>query len=130
MRNPAMLTAAVCFFLLGFAEPPLADQFAAIQKEYEARDRQFHEELRAAARDRAKVVKANEDWNTFTQEHGNRLMMLIRQHPADPAVFDGVLVLVCTMHYPLPKDLVPLVLRLTAHPKMGELCFDLYYRTT
>ena len=75
MRNLAMLTAAaVCFLLLVPADPPLADQFANTKKEYEARERQFDADLRAAGRDREKLLKAHEDRHAFVTQQADRLI--------------------------------------------------------
>jgi hypothetical protein len=142
-----MLSTTATFFLLSLAcpaaaappsagpqagpTPSLADQFAAIKKEHEQRERQFRDELRAADGDREKARRISKEQDAFTRRQADRIVALVRSHRDDPVAFDGVLVLVGTVRSFLPDDLVKLVLeRHTAHPRMGELCFHLCYRTS
>jgi hypothetical protein len=133
-----MLSVRLTFCLVGLSEgaqqadpvPTLTDQITAIQREYEQRQRQFYDELRAAGRDDAKVSAANDEWRTFVRVRADRLKDLIRAHPNDAEVFEGILVLAGTVRWPLDGDLVRLVLeRHRDNPKMGQLCFDLRGRS-
>jgi hypothetical protein len=108
----------------------LADQIAAIKQQHQERQKQFYDELRAAKDDKANS-RANEEYNKYTGKQADKLKALIREHGKDPATFDGILVLVGQLNYYLEDDLVQLVLRHhLANPKMGQLCFDLRYRST
>jgi hypothetical protein len=111
-------------------EQSLADQIAAIKRDYRDHERQFDAELRAAARDMEKVSKANVQHNEYTRGAADKLKALIRRADKEPAAFEGVLGLVGQMGHPLDDDLSQLVLRHhLADAKMGQLCFVLRHRT-
>ena len=84
-----MLFAWLTFCLLGLpagtlqADPAqtVANQITAIQREYDQRDRQFYDELRAAGHDDAKVHRANDEWRKFVRLQADRLKALIRAAP-------------------------------------------------
>jgi hypothetical protein len=108
----------------------LADQIAVLKRDYQEHEKKFYDELRAAGRDMKKVSEANVQHNEYTRGAADKLKALIRQAGKEPAAFEGVLVLVGQMRYPLDDELTQLVLRHhLAHTKMGQLCFDLRYRS-
>lgn len=117
--------------LLLQAEPakPLAEQFADLKQAHEELNKKFMTELRAAARDQEKLSKANEANRVAAKKLVDDALALIRAHLDDPAVFDGVVLLVGPMGWPLPDDILKVVLEKHArHPKLGELCYQLWYR--
>jgi hypothetical protein len=66
----------------------------------------------------------------FMSEAADKVKALIRQAGKEPAAFEGVLVLVGQIGYPLDDDMTKLVLRRhMAHAKMGQLCFALRHRS-
>jgi hypothetical protein len=113
------------------SEKSLEDQIAAIKRDQQEHDKKFYDELRAAGRDMKKVTEANNWYREHKRVAADKLKALIRQAGKEPAAFEGVLVLVGQVRYPLDDDLTQLVLRHhVGHAKMGELCFDLRYRSS
>jgi hypothetical protein len=109
---------------------PLKERVAVVARDYAERDKKFYADLRAAKRDMAKVREANDRHQADVREAADKLRALIKEGGADPAAFDGVLVLVGKVRFPLDIELTGLVLgRHLADPRMGTLCFDLRYRT-
>jgi hypothetical protein len=109
----------------------LADQIAAIKKEHQERETKFYDDLRANRDDNKKVSELNDEYQKFSRKQADKLKALIKEHGKEPAAFDGILVLLGDLRYPLDDDLVQLVLQHhSANPKMGQLCFDIQYRTT
>jgi hypothetical protein len=109
----------------------LADQIAAIKKEHQERETKFYEDLRKFRDDNKKISELNDEHHKFSRTQADKLTALIKNHGKEPAAFDGILVLVGDLRYPLDDDLVKLVLEHhSANPKMGQLCFHLQYRTT
>lgn len=112
------------------ASQTLSEQIAAIKLEHENLDKKFYDDLRAASREMTKVSQLNNEHSAAVRQLADRLRALIRQHRDEPEVFEGILVLVGTIRHPLADDLVRLVLdKYGAHPKMGQLCFDLTQRS-
>jgi len=114
-------------------EPPksLADQFAGIKKEHQEREKKFYNDLREHRKDDKKIGELNDEYHTFARKQAEALKALIKKHGDDPAAFEGVLVLVGELRYPLDDDLVKLVTdKHSANPKMGQLCYDLRYRSS
>jgi hypothetical protein len=108
------------------AEPlkSFAEQIAAIKKEHQERQKAFYDELRAARNDAQRVRRANDEFHKFVREKAVTLRTLIKEHAADPAAFEGILVLVGQMHHGLDDELLGLVLKHhLADPRMGQLCF-------
>src|SRR5262249_22627567 len=101
----------------------LADRIAALKEEHREREKQFYDELRRVRNDQEQVNKANQDYHEFNHRQAERLKALIREHGQDPVAFEGILVLVGELCYPLDDDLVRLVLQHhRADPRMGQLC--------
>lgn len=102
----------------------LAARVGAIKVEYQQRERQFEEELRAAKHDHEKIARSNEEFQQFTSVQAAKLTRLIRNNGKDPAALEGILVLVEQLGYFLNDEQVELVLveHLT-DPRMGRLCF-------
>jgi thiol-disulfide isomerase/thioredoxin len=112
------------------ADAPLADRFAALEKEFEARDEALTGELaearRAGERDseaRAKkVAEVVERYGRDERAIFAKVVALVREHPADPASFDGILLL----RGSFDDDVLEIV---RAHflddPRMGRLCASL-----
>lgn len=110
-------------------DPAVAERVATIAKQHAQREIQFREELRAANHDNKKVRDANDRYFTDKQERAGDLMFVITEHVADPAAFDGVLLLVGDMGYYLDDSLTEIVLdHHLADPRMGRLCFELRQR--
>src|SRR5215831_2661262 len=114
------------------AEPKsLADQIAAIKKEHQEREKKFGDDLRTFRNDNKKVTDLNTEFQESTRKQADKLKALIKEHGKEPAAFDGILVFLGELGYPLDDEMVQLVLqRHSANPKMGQLCFDIQYRTT
>jgi thiol-disulfide isomerase/thioredoxin len=91
-------------------------------------EKQFHEELVAAKRDQKLITKANDDHRKKWFKAADDLKELIKRHPDDPAVVDGILILVGDMRWTLDEVLKGLALRSTKDARMGQLCFHLRYR--
>ena len=117
------------------SDRPLIEQFAVLKQRFEAREKSFENELRAAnhlaaeARQK-KITTANEDFVRDWHSIADEVRGLIRAHPADPAAFEGIILLPGLMRTFLDPDLVAIV---RAHflddPRMGRLCEVLHYRT-
>jgi hypothetical protein len=128
----------VCVSLTWAADDPnkgepksLADRIAAIKKEHQERERKFYEDLRTFRADDKKINDLNAEYQEFTRKQADSLKTLIKQHGKEPAAFDGILVFLGELRYPLDDNMVQLVVQQhSANPKMGQLCFDLQYRTT
>ena len=115
---------------------PLAERFAELGRRFKAREKAFHDELVAAnkleAKARSKKIdrrergRSSRDWSAMADQ----ARALIRAHPADPAAFDGIIMVSGLMRYYLDDDMMKAV---RAHflddPRMGQLCATLEYRT-
>src|SRR5438105_1320612 len=111
------------------AAKPLAEQFADFKREHHEREQKFYSQLSADRNDNEKINQANKDWQQFAMQHAAKLKALIKTNAGDPAAFDGLLVLVGELRYPLDEDLIKLVNeKFLAEPRMGQLCFDLRQR--
>jgi hypothetical protein len=111
------------------SKPSLAEQFAEFQRAHQEREKKFYDQLRADRNDDEKISRANTEWQAFARQQADQLIALIKAHRTDLAAFDGILVLVGEIRYPLDEDLVRLVQESFAtHPRMGQLCFDLAHR--
>jgi hypothetical protein len=109
-------------------EQSVADQIAALKRDYQEHERKFYADRRAARDDVKKVSEANDQHNEYARQAADKLKALIRKGGQEPAAFEGVLVLVAQIGYPLDDDLTQLVLRHhLAHAKMGQFCFELRY---
>jgi thiol-disulfide isomerase/thioredoxin len=117
------------------SDRPLVEQFAALKQRFEAREKAFGDELRAAnhlagdAR-QMKITTANQDFQRDWHTMADEVRGLIRAHPADRAAFEGIILLPGLMRTFLDPDIVAIV---RAHflddPRMGRLCESLHYRT-
>jgi hypothetical protein len=108
----------------------LSDQIAVIKRDYQEHEKKFYADLRAARDDMKKVSEVNDQHNGYARQAADKLKALIRKAGKEPAAFEGLLVLVGQMGYPLEDDLTQLVLRHhLVHPKMGQFCFELRYRS-
>ncbi len=113
----------------------LAAQFAALKQRFEAREKRFYKALRATNKldpkvRSGKVAGENEtfqrDWTAMADE----VRKLIRAHPADPAAFEGIILLPGLMRSFLDDDLVKIVRdHFMNDPRMGQLCGALAYRS-
>jgi thiol-disulfide isomerase/thioredoxin len=117
------------------SDQPLAEQFAALKQRFEAREKSFSDELRAAnhlaadARQK-KIIAANEDFNRDWYRMMDDVRALIRSHPADPATLEGIILLPGVMRSYLDPDSVAIVrARFLDDPRMDRLCEALHYRT-
>jgi thiol-disulfide isomerase/thioredoxin len=116
-------------------DQPLAARFAALELRFKEREKAFYEQLRAAnqlapeARSK-KISDENQDFNRDWHAMAAEVRALVRAHPADPASFDGIILLPGLMRSFLNDDLVKIV---RAHfmddPRMGRLCAALANRT-
>jgi len=109
----------------------LAQQFATLKSRFEAREKVFHDELKASnklegdARSK-KITEENQtfqrDWRAMAEE----VRVLVRAHPTEPAAFDGIILLPGVMRSYLDDDLVKIVRdRFLNDPRMGRLCAPL-----
>jgi hypothetical protein len=109
----------------------LADRIATIKKEHQEREKKFYNDLRTYRDDNKKIGELNDENSKANNKQAEELTALIKAHGKESAAFEGILVLVGELRYPLDNDLVQLVLKQhLADPKMGQLCFDLRYRST
>ncbi len=109
----------------------LADQIAAFEQEHHEREKKFYLDLRTFRDDKQKVSELNREYGESRRKQADELIALIKEHGKDPAAFQGILVLVCELSFPLDEDLVQLVLQHhSADTRMGQLCFGLRYRST
>lgn len=109
----------------------LTDRIATIKREHQEREKKFYDALRTFRDDEKKVGELNDENHKANRKQAEELTALIKAHGKEPGAFEGVLVLVGELRYPLDNDLVQLVLKQhLADPKMGQLCFDLRYRST
>jgi thiol-disulfide isomerase/thioredoxin len=116
-------------------DQPLAERLAAIGLRFQTREKSFYDELRAAnklepeARSK-KIADENEKFNREWSAMANEVRALIRAHPADPASFDGVILVSDLMRSYLDDHLVKIVREhFMDDPRMGRLCASLEYRT-
>jgi hypothetical protein len=137
MRHALLLTFFCAFAACPGDEPrkdaakSLADRSAAIKKEHQEIKKKFDDDLRTFRNDDKKLGELNHEYNRRTQKQADELTALIKAHGKEPAAFDGILVLVGELGYPLDNELVQLVLkRHLADAKMGLLCFELRYRSS
>jgi hypothetical protein len=113
------------------AAKSLTDKIAAIKKEHQELEKKFHDDLRTFRADMKKISELNQEYGKLTRNQADELTALIKAHGDEPVAFDGILVLAGELRYPLDDELVQLVLdKHLADPKMGQLCFDLRYRST
>jgi hypothetical protein len=127
-----------CASLIWAADDPkkdqpksLADQIAAIKQEHQEAEKKFYDELRIFRDDDKKISDLNTEHGEITRKQADKLKALIKEHGKEPAAFDGILVFLGELRHPLDDDMVQLVLQHhSANPKMGQLCFDLQYRST
>jgi hypothetical protein len=113
------------------AAKSVADRIATIKKEHQEREKKFYDDLRAFRDDDKKVGELNDEYSKATRKQAEELTALIKAHGTEPAAFEGILVLVGQLRYPLDDELVRLVLKQhLADAKMGALCFELRYRST
>ena len=110
------------------AEPLLADQIAKMGSEFAALEKSFHNELVAAKHDDKKVSEANNVYQKKWQKAADQVIALVKGHPNDPAVIDGILLLTGEMRWSLDEDLTGIALRNKHDARMGRLCFNLLYR--
>jgi hypothetical protein len=109
----------------------LADRIAAIKKEHQEREKKFYDDLRTFRDDNKKVGELNDEYSKSTRKQAEELTALIKAHGKEPTAFEGILVLVGELSYPLDDELVQLVLKQhLADARMGLLCFKLRYRST
>jgi hypothetical protein len=78
-----------------------------------------------------KIGELNDEYEQFTDKQADELTALIKPHGKEPAAFEGILVLVGELRYPLDDELVQLTLKQhLTHAKIGSLCFELRFRST
>lgn len=113
------------------ATKSLADRIAAIKKEHQELEKKFYDDLRTFRDDGKKISELNDEYNKSTRTQADELTALIKAHGKESAAFQGILVLVGELRYPLDDELVRLVLdQHLADARMGQLCFDLSSRYT
>ena len=113
------------------AAKSLTDRVATIKKVHQEREKKFYDDLRTFRDDNKKVGELNNEYHKFTRKQADELTALIKAHGKERAAFEGVLVLVGELRYPLDNELVQLVLKEhLADGGMGRLCFDLRFRST
>ena len=108
-------------------DTPLAERIAALKREFEAWEKSLTIELEAVrkahekgseARSKAIVevlARTERDWQAIA----NRVGALVREHPTDPAAFDGILLLRAS----LDDDLLEIVREhFLNDPRIGQLC--------
>jgi len=74
----------------------LSEQFAALELRFKAREKVFENELHTANKLEAnarsqKITDENEHFNHDWHALAENVRALIRAHPADPAVFEGII---------------------------------------
>ena len=112
----------------------LGEQFAALELRFKAREKAFEDELHAANKLEAnarkqKITDENELFNRDWHAMAENVRRLIRAHPADPAVFEGIILLPGLMRSFLDDDLLKIVRdQFMDDPRMGRLCAALPYR--
>lgn len=113
----------------GKPDPVLAEHVAKIAQQNAQRETEFSAKLQVVKHDDQKVAEANRRYFEDKRERTEDLMYFIAEHAADPAAFDGVLLLVGEMHSFLDESLTEIVLdHHLADPDMGRLCFALRHR--
>jgi hypothetical protein len=111
-------------------EPSLADRISAIKKEHQDRKKKFYDDLSAARNDDKQVSDLNQEYSDGTRKLADRLRALIKQRASEPEAFEGFLVYSGVIDYPLDEEMVRLLRQHHFdHPKMGQFCFHLMYRT-
>jgi peroxiredoxin len=106
-------------------EKSLADRVAAIKQEHVELEKWFHDTLVANRKDQKKVQDANDEYFKKMRSQAAALQSLIKEHPADDAAFEGVLVLVGELSYFLDDEITKIVLdHHLEKPEVGQLCFD------
>ena len=112
----------------------LGEQFAALELRFKAREKAFEDELHAAnklepsARSQ-KITDENERFNRDWHAMAENVRGLIRAHPGDPAVLEGIILLPDLMRSFLDDDLLKIVReQFMEDPRMGRLCAALPYR--
>lgn len=112
-------------------EKSLADRVAAIKQEHVELEKWFDDALVAARKDQKKVEDANKKHFEKLRLQAAALEPLIKEHPAEPAAFAAVLVLVGDLHYFLDDQMTKIVLdHHLENPGIGQLCFDVRQRGT
>src|SRR5437868_4384991 len=89
----------------------LADRIGTIKKEHQEREKKFYDDLRTFRDDNKKIGELNDENNKANRKQADELTALIKAHGKEPAAFEGILVLVGELRYPLDNDLVQLVLK-------------------
>jgi hypothetical protein len=113
------------------APTSLAERIAAIKMAHRELERKFHEDLTTFRADNKKVQDLNDEYHKASHKQAEDLIRLIKAHGKEPAAFEGMLVLVGDLRYPLDDELIQLVLKQhLTHARMGELCFALRYRSS
>lgn len=112
----------------------LPQRFAALASRYKDRGKALGVELAATrglgpeAREE-KILEANRAYRRDTDAIDEEVRKLIRTHPAEPAAFEGVVLLVDTMSSFLDEDLVRIVRdHFLDDPRMSRLCEPLAQR--
>jgi hypothetical protein len=113
------------------AAESLAERIAAIKKEHLEHQKKFYDDLRTFRDDNKKIGELNDEHSRRTRKLADELTALIKAHGKEPDAFNGILVLVGDLGYPLDDDLVQFVLKQhLGDARMGSLCFELRYRST
>jgi len=115
----------------------LLGQIAAMQSAHRARQKEFHDELQALAKERTKLSPeeyrqktsaANQRYNQYLRPAAEALIGLIKAHRTDPDVIEGILLLEGPMSHSLNVDpeLVQIVLEdQLQNLKLGLLCYQM-----
>jgi peroxiredoxin len=125
------LAACVVAIILGFAgDSSLADRFEQLRRDFKAREQQFYADLNAARDDSQKVNNLNDEFQRDWSKSIKEATALVAAHGDDPAVFDGLLLIVGTLRMALREDLIPIATRYAVvDPRAGEFAFSLRNRS-
>ena len=123
-----MLLLMLCLALTPGPGPTVAEQIQKTIADFQEREKAFYQELRAARGDRAKIIKANEDFDAKWDQLSDDLRTLVKRHPDDPAAVDGLIGLTGPMRSLLGPELTKLAIQRRDDPRMGALCFNLATR--
>jgi AhpC/TSA family len=113
--------------------PSLADQIAAIAKEYDEALMKHRDDVKAAnkVQNVERIAQLLQEIRVFREKQADKLKTLIRERGREPAFFDGIMILINQFRDPLDKGLVEqIVEHHLDNPAVGQICFALMYEET
>ena len=129
MCTSALAACVVATTLSCAADSSLADRFGEMRRSFAAREQQFYAGLKAAGHDAQKVSDLNKDFQRNWFKTIEEAKALVAAHGDDPAVFDGLLLIVGPLRSYLNEDLISIATRYAVlDPRAGEFAFSLRYR--